>query len=184
MSLTSLPKDLPVPQDDGGANHLSGRSLPSVPLPSTGGRSIELEDLKGYTVIYVYPMTGRPGVALPDGWEAVPGARGCTPQSCGFRDHYADLQTFDASLFGVSAQTTAYQLEAKQRLGLPYELLSDTHFQLKEALSLPTFEVEERELYKRLTLIVKDLKIVKVFYPVFPPDRNAADVLAWFQANV
>ena len=129
-------------------------------------------------------MTGRPDVPLPDGWEAIPGARGCTPQSCSFRDHYADLRTFNASLFGLSAQTTEYQLEAKERLHLPYELLSDQTLQLKEVLSLPTFEVEAMEVYKRLTVIAQDNEIIKVFYPVFPPDQNAADVLAWFETNV
>ena len=184
MSLTDLPKDLPIPKDDGAANHLLGSTLPSISLPCTDGQAVQLSGIKGYTVIYVYPMTGRPDVPLPDGWEAIPGARGCTPQSCSFRDHYADLQTFNASLFGLSAQTTEYQLEAKERLHLPYDLLSDPHFQLKKVLSLPTFKVEAIEVYKRLTVIAKDNAIIKVFYPVFPPDQNAADVLAWFETSV
>ena len=181
MTLTDLPENLPVPEDDGAASHLLGLSLPSVALPSTAGQLVRLDNLEGYAVLYVYPMTGRPGVALPDEWEAIPGARGCTPQSCSFRDHYAPLQKFGARVFGVSTQTTDYQAEAKERLLLPYELLSDRDLQLKEVLALPTFKAEDLEVYKRLTLIAKDGEIVKVFYPVFPPDQNAADVLTWFQ---
>ncbi|MEM7738778.1 MAG: peroxiredoxin [Deinococcota bacterium] len=181
MSLTNLPKNLPVPQDDGAADHLLGMTLPDISLLGTDDKVHHLNAFKRYLVIYIYPMTGRPDVPLPDGWEAIPGARGCTPQSCRFRDHYADLQQHSAQVVGLSTQSTAYQQEAKARLHLPYELLSDTKLQFKHALSLPTFSVETMELYKRLTLIAQDGEIVKVFYPVFPPDQNAADVLAWLE---
>jgi peroxiredoxin len=134
-------------------------------------------------VIYIYPMTGRPGVPLPDGWDDIPGARGCTPQSCSFRDHYSELRTLHTSLFGLSVQTTEYQKEARDRLHLPFELLSDSAYLLKQALRLPTFIVARIELYKRVTLIVEHARIRKIFYPVFPPDRNADEVLAWLRHN-
>lgn len=183
MSLAELPTDLPVPVDDGGADHLTGRSLPDVSLTATNGDVVSLSAISGTVVIYVYPMTGRPDVALPDGWEQIPGARGCTPQSCSFRDHYAELQAVGASIFGLSCQSTDYQNEAKTRLHLPFQLLSDEALLLKAALSLPTMLVEGMELYKRLTLIAVDGEIVKVFYPVFPPDKNIDDVLAWLKSN-
>jgi peroxiredoxin len=132
-------------------------------------------------VIYIYPMTGQPGVALPDGWDGIPGARGCTPQSCSFRDHFAELAALDTGVFGLSAQSSADQREARERLHLPFQLLSDPSLQLKRSLRLPTFTVAGMELYKRLTLIVSDGQIGKVFYPVFPPDRNADEVLAWLR---
>jgi peroxiredoxin len=178
-----LPKDLPVPIDDGAAVHLAGLQLPDVSLVSTNGTNINIGELKGRWVIYVYPMTGRPGVALPEGWDAIPGARGCTPQSCSFRDHYAELNALHTGVFGLSAQPSDYQREARDRLHLPFELLSDNGLKLKEALRLPTFTVAGRELYKRLTLIARDGHIEKVFYPVFPPDRNADQVLTWLREN-
>ena len=183
MALTDLPKNLPVPEDDGAAKHLPGSDMVELSLSSTSGKLEPLSEASKYTVLYVYPMTGRPAVALPDGWEAIPGARGCTPQSCSFRDHYADLQTWQVRLFGLSTQSTTYQQEAKKRLHLPFDLLSDQGLELKEQMDLPTFTVEDMELYKRLTLILKGRQIVKVFYPVFPPDKNAADVLNWFGQN-
>ena len=178
-----LPKDLPVPIDDGAAAHLVGLELPNVSLVCTNGTNINIGELKGRWVIYVYPMTGRPGVPLPEGWDAIPGARGCTPQSCSFRDHYAELKTLHAGVFGLSAQPSDYQREARDRLHLPFELLSDSGLKLKEALRLPTFTVAGMELYKRLTLIARDGHIEKVFYPVFPPDRNADQVLTWLREN-
>jgi len=182
MSLDQLPEDLAVPVDDGACDHLRGTSLPDINLSKTDGNTINIRELTGYTVIYIYPMTGRPNVALPEGWESLPGARGCTPQSCSFRDLHNEIIQF-ADLYGLSSQYTDYQQEAKSRLTLPFELLSDHSFQLKQALSLPTFTVEGIQRYKRVTLIINDKVIEKVFYPVFPPDKNAIDVLDWLKQN-
>lgn len=176
-----LPDDLPRPLDDGAASHLQGTKLPNVALAATDGTTVDIGAIPGRFVLYIYPMTGRPGVALPDGWDSIPGARGCTPQSCAFRDHYAELKSLNAAVFGLSTQSTDYQKEARDRLHLPFELLSDRDHRLKEMLRLPTFKTAGMELYKRLTLIVENGRIEKVFYPVFPPDRNAADVLAWLR---
>ena len=176
-----LPEGLPVPVDDGAAAHLEGMRLPDLSLPATDGGPVNLAALRGRQVIYVYPMTGRPGVALPDGWDEIPGARGCTPQSCAFRDHHAELQAAGAGVFGLSTQPTDYQREARDRLHLPFQLLSDSALRLKALLRLPTFTAAGMELYRRLTMIVSDGTIEKVFYPVFPPDRNAADVLDWLK---
>lgn len=181
--LTTLPADLPVPTDDGAAAHLEGRHLPALALPATDGRTVHLSTLPGLQVIYIYPMTGRPGVPLPEGWDAIPGARGCTPQSCAFRDHHAELAALRAGVFGLSTQDSDYQREAATRLHLPFPLLSDGDLVLRDALSLPVFEVDGRLLYRRLTLIADAARIVKVFYPVFPPDRNAADVVDWLRAR-
>ena len=175
-----LPKDLPVPQDDGACRHLTGMRLPQVALWSTAGRRVDLSWLAGRTVVYVYPRTGRPDQELPTGWNAIPGARGCTPQSCAFRDHFEELKRAGAAqVYGLSTQDTAYQREAAERLHLPFELLSDEKLAFAIALKLPTFEVDGMKLIKRLALIARDGTIEKVFYPVFPPDRNASDVLAW-----
>ena len=179
-NLMELPKDLPVPQDDGGCNHLTGMKLPRAALASTGGRKVDLSSLKGTTVVYVYPRTGRPDQEVPPGWNAIPGARGCTPQSCAFRDHYQELKGAGAShVFGLSTQDTTYQQEAAERLHLPFELLSDEQLVFARALRLPTFDVAGMRLIKRMALIARDGVIEKVFYPVFPPDRNAGDVLEW-----
>lgn len=177
-----LPKGLPVPQDDGAAAHLPGSPLPSVALPDTAGAVVDLSASHGRWVIYVYPMTGRPGVSLPEGWDGIPGARGCTPQSCGFRDHHEELAALGVGVYGLSAQPSMEQREARERLHLPFELLSDPELSLKSALRLPTFRIAGMELYKRLTLIVRDGIVEHVFYPVFPPDRNADEVLAWLRA--
>jgi peroxiredoxin len=158
-------------------------TLPKILLAATNGASVDLAGIQGRVVIYIYPMTGRPGVPLPDGWDGIPGARGCTPQSCAFRDHYSELKSLETAVFGLSTQTTDYQKDARDRLHLPFELLSDSELRLKQALGLPTFEVAGMELYKRLTLIAENGRIQKVFYPVFPPDRNADDVLAWLRQN-
>ncbi|MEO1199514.1 MAG: peroxiredoxin [Pseudomonadota bacterium] len=183
QSLQSLPEGLPHPTDDGAADHLTGHDVPAIVLAATDGASIDLSSLRGRTVVYAYPMTGRPDVALPDGWDAIPGARGCTPQSCAFRDHYRELIDAGAvAVFGLSSQDTVYQREAAERLHLPFPLLSDHDGQLRTALSLPHFKVEDRVLLKRLTMILRDGRIEHVFYPVFPPDRNARDVLAWLQS--
>ena len=181
MALTQLPQDLPIPLDDGGADHLTGLPLPDLTLNSTADQPINLAQLSGRYVIYIYPMTGRPDVALPDNWEAIPGARGCTPQSCSFRDHHAELQALNTNVFGLSTQPTAYQREARDRLHLPFEMLSDEGLGLHNALNIPLMEVAGMTLYKRLTLIVENGRISKHFYPVFPPDKNIDDVLAWLQ---
>ena len=183
MSLDKLPDNLPAPIDDGGATHLTGMTLPNVTLRATNGELVTLDRITGRLVIYIYPMTGRPDRELPANWEQIPGARGCTPQSCSFRDHYAELGALQTAVFGLSVQDSDYQNEAKSRLHLPFELLSDETMQLKTALSLPTMVVANMELYKRLTMIVENGRIVKVFYPVFPPDKNIDDVLAWLHSN-
>ncbi|HEX5424263.1 MAG TPA: peroxiredoxin [Candidatus Acidoferrales bacterium] len=180
-----LPDDLPVPQDDGGCSHLVGMALPRMTLRSTAGRDVDLSQLTGRTVVYCYPLTGRPGVALPTGWNDIPGARGCTPESCGFRDHYHELAAHGATaVFGFSTQDTDYQREAAERLHLPFELLSDADWRFVNALKLPTFEVDGMTLVKRLTLVVRDGHVEHVFYPVFPPDGHAAEVITWLRAHV
>ncbi len=177
-----LPSDIPAPQDDGGAKHLPGAMLPDLALPATDGGTVNLSALKGRTVLYIYPRTGVPGVDLPPGWNEIPGARGCTPQSCGFRDHFAELKRLGvAQLFGLSTQDTAYQQEAATRLHLPFAILSDRKLSLTTALWLPTFVTSGMTLLKRMALVIDDGKITKVFYPVFPPDKNAEDVVAWLQ---
>lgn len=177
--LSTLPDNLPVPHDDGAAAHVTGMSLPAVVLPATDGRAIHLSQLDGVSVLYFYPRTGRPDQELPQGWDMIPGARGCTPQSCAFRDHYAELTALGARhVFGVSSQSTAYQSEAAQRLHLPFALLSDEKRLCAEVLGLPLMHVEDMVLYRRLTLIARDGVIKRVFYPVFPPDKNAADICA------
>ncbi len=175
---------LPRPQDDGAAGHLPGAALPDLVLPATDGMSVNLSRLSGRTVIFAYPMTGTPGAPLPDGWDLIPGARGCTPHACSFRDLHADLLAGGASrVFGLSTQTTARQHEAAERLHLPFPLLSDAEGLLAAALNLPVMEVDHRLMLKRLALVADDSVIVKVFYPVFPPDRNAADVLTWLKGQ-
>ena len=179
-----LPDGLPVPRDDGATSHLTGRQLPDLPLPATDGSHVNIAKLRGRTVVYLYPRTGEPGKAPPDGWDAIPGARGCTPQSCGFRDHFAELAKLGvAQLFGLSTQDTEYQREAVARLHLPFPLLSDQELRLTRILDLPTFQVAGMTLVKRMAWIVDDGSIVKVFYPVFPPDRNAEEVIAWLRRS-
>jgi peroxiredoxin len=179
-----LPDDLPVPQDDGATRHLAGLRLPSIALPATDGSAVDLSARKGRSVVYVYPRTGRPGVPAPAGWDAIPGARGCTPQSCGFRDHFGELRRLGvAQLYGLSTQDTAYQREAAERLHLPFAILSDAELTLTRALGLPTFKVEGMTLLKRMAWVIDDGVIRHVFYPVFPPDRSAQTVLAWLQAS-
>ena len=184
VSLTSLPSDLPAPEDNGEADHLAGLDLPQISLSSTSGGLVAPAQASGWMVLYFYPMTGRPDIALPDNWDAIPGARGCTPQSCSFRDHYQELQSVGAAVYGVSSQSTDYQREALERLHLPFPLLSDETLQYKNQLRLPTLTVDGMELYKRLTLIANSGSIKKVFFPVFPPDQNAANVLDWLKNSV
>jgi peroxiredoxin len=183
-NVTDLPSDLPRPIDDGACDHLVGLAMPPLRLPSTAGRLVDLEALTApRTVIYCYPRTGRPGEPLPDGWDMIPGARGCTPQSCAFRDHHSELADLGADVYGLSTQTTGYQREMAQRLHLPFEVLSDASLALVEALRLPTFEVDGMRLVKRLTLIVRDQRIEHVFYPVFPPDESADQVASWLKRH-
>jgi peroxiredoxin len=171
---------LPKPIDDGAASHVVGMPVPSVPLSSTDGTTVDLSRVPGLVVVYAYPRTGVPGIDNPPGWDLIPGARGCTPQSCAFRDHFAELQALGVNrLFGLSTQETAYQHEAAERLHLPFPILSDEKLRLTEALRLPTFQTSGMTLLKRLTLVIHDRRIEHVFYPVFPPDRNASDVIAW-----
>jgi peroxiredoxin len=175
----TLPRNLPVPVDDGAADHLTGALLPHVVLPSSQGAV----DVRGFNVLYVYPRTGRPGQPMLPGWDAIPGARGCTPQSCAFRDHRAELAALGASVAGLSAQTLDDQVEFAERNHMPFPIISDEWLELARDPGLPTFEVEGLTLYKRLALISEAGRILKVFYPVFPPDRNAQDVVDWLEAN-
>jgi peroxiredoxin len=175
---------LPPPVNDGAARHLPGARLPDIALPATHGEVVSLSSLAGRTVVYAYPLTGRPVTRLPVGWDEIPGARGCTPQSCAFRDHHADLLAAGAGrVFGLSTQDTPYQREAAERLHLPFPLLSDAALRLTTALQLPAMLVEGATLLRRMTLIITDGVITHVFYPVFPPDRNATEVLAWLRAH-
>jgi peroxiredoxin len=184
QSLTDLPDDLPAPIDDGLCNHLVQRPLPSLSLDSTLSKPIDLSALSGWLVIYCYPRTGQPNQPLPDGWDAIPGARGCTPQSCAFRDYFQEIRQFNAQVFGLSTQDSAYQLEVATRLHLPFPLLSDHALAFTKALNLPTFETAGMVLNKRLTLMVYDGVIQHVFYPVFPPNQNADDVIRWLKQHV
>ena len=177
-----LPPDIPVPQDDGAARHLAGMTLPDFVLPATSGPAVNLSKLKGRTVLYIYPRTGVPGIDPPPGWDQIPGARGCTPQSCGFRDHFAELKAAGVGhVYGLSTQDTAYQREAAERLHLPFAILSDAGLKLTGAIGLPTFTTSGMTLLKRMALVIDDGVIVKTFYPVFPPDKNAAEVIAWLR---
>lgn len=179
--LYALPENLPIPANDGACSHLTGMLLPSIALPSTSDRAVTLAELHGWVVIYCYPRTGQPNQDPPPGWNDIPGARGCTPQSCTFRDHHQELRQFGAQVFGFSAQDTDYQKEAVARLHLPFELLSDSALAFAAALKLPTFEIAGMTLLKRVTLIARDGRIKKVFYPVFPPNKNAEEVIAWLE---
>lgn len=179
-----LPDDLPAPTDDGGTSHLVGMAWPDLALKASDGASVNLSGKRGRTVVYVFPRAGQPGKPLPTGWDAIPGARGCTPQSCGFRDHFAELQGLGVSaLYGLSTQTREVLNEVATRLRLPFVLLSDGALELQRALRLPTFDVDGMTLIKRLAIVLDDGVITKVFYPVFPPDRSAAEVVAWLKAG-
>ncbi len=178
-----LPSDIPAPQDDGAARHLTSMRVPDLALPATDGTRFNLAKLPGRSVVYIYPRTGVPGVPLPEGWDLIPGARGCTPQSCGFRDHFVELTSLGVTyVFGLSTQDTAYQKEAADRLHLPFPLLSDEKLQFTRALDLPTFTVAGMQLIKRMVLVIDGGTITKVFYPVFPPDKSADEVVAWLRA--
>jgi peroxiredoxin len=177
---SELPEDLPIPVDDGAADHLPGRAVPKLGLESTLGGELDLREAsRGLTVVYIYPRTGTPGKPLPAGWDEIPGARGCTPQSCAFRDHVLELAAYGATVVGVSTQAAHEQREFAAREYIPYPLLSDPELGLANILGLPTFEAAGMRLYRRLSFIARESQIVKVFYPVFPPHRNPADILAW-----
>jgi len=179
---TILPTDIPAPVDDGAARHLAGMRVADIALPATGGATVNLSRLKGRTILYIYPRTGRPGQALPTGWDGIPGARGCTPQSCGFRDHAAEMTKLGvAHLYGLSTQDTAYQQEAAERLHLPFAILSDEKLAFTKAMKLPTFDVDGMRLIKRMAWVIDDGVITHVFYPVFPPDKNAEEVVQWLK---
>jgi len=180
----NLPPNIPIPQDDGAAKHLTGMKVPDIALPGTDGKSVSLAKLKGRTVVYIYPRTGVPSVDPPTGWDQIPGARGCTPQSCSFRDHFGELMQLGVThLFGLSTQDTAYQKEAVARLHLPFPILSDDKLALTKAMRLPTFAAAGMTLIKRMAWVIDDGTVTKVFYPVFPPDKNAEEVIAWLQAS-
>jgi peroxiredoxin len=182
--LYTVPAWVPVPVDDGAARHLVGRSLPSVILPATAGPPVRLDALgSGWTVLYCYPRTGRPESDPPPGWDEIPGARGCTPQACSYRDHYAELRGRNVQVYGVSTQTTEYQQEMAARLHLPYPVLSDAEFRLTDALALPTFDIHGMRLMRRLTLLVQANRIEHCFYPIFPPDADADRVIQWLRAR-
>ena len=180
-----LPDDLPEPTDDGAADHLPGTVVPSVPLPATDGTTVDLSTPSGRVVVYCYPKTGRPDRdVLPDGWNEIPGARGCTPESCGFRDHHRELLNRGVTaVYGLSVQSSGYQREARDRLDLPFELLSDASFEVTDGLHLPTFEVDGERLLSRTTLVLSDGRVEHVFYPVFPPDEHAAEVVRWLDSG-
>lgn len=182
---TALPTDLPVPVDDGAADHLPGTPVPALALPATGGEPMRADTVPdGYErlIVYAYPWTARPGEPPPaPDWDRIPGARGCTPETCAFRDHAAELRGLRAAVVGLSAQHLDDQREARQRLGLPFPLLNDSDLRLARALRLPTFTAGGRTLLKRLTMVVRAGRIEHVFYPVFPPDGHAAEVLAWLR---
>ncbi len=182
----TLPHGLPAPVDDGAADHLPGMAIPPVALIASDGRKVRLDHPgpSARTVLYAYPRTGRPGEdPLVADWDLVPGARGCTPESCAFRDHHVDLRAAGADVFGLSTQDGDYQREAVQRLQLPFALLSDSDLQLTHALRLPTFDAAGETLLKRITLVLSGGAIEHAFYPIFPPDRHAGEVLAWLQAH-
>jgi peroxiredoxin len=183
---TQLPPGLPVPEDDGAADHLPGTAIPpGVSLPSTQGGEVDLAEAAsgpGTLVAYVYPRTGVPGEPLPAGWDEIPGARGCTPQSCAYRDSLAEFGALGATVLGISPQTPAEQAEFAEREHIPFSLLADPGLRLADALDLPTFEAAGMRLYRRLTLVAEAGRVVRAFYPVFPPDRDAAAVLGWLRA--
>lgn len=177
------PKDLPIPQDDGACNHLAGLRMPDLSLESTSGKPVRLINVPSKTVFFFYPRTGRPEAPAPPDWDLIPGARGCTPQSCGFRDNMQKFAKMGISIYGISSQDTDYQKEFASRMNIPYEILSDKNFLLTDSLKLPTFQYNGTRLIKRLALYVEQGIIKKAFYPVFPPDRNADDILVWLKKS-
>lgn len=184
MKAPALPNNLPVPLNDGACDHLIGMALPPLVLMSSSGRRVTLSELQGMTVIYVYPMSGDDDSILPDDWDSIPGARGCTPQACSFRDHQRHLAELGATVFGLSTQSPAYLAGEVKRMDLPFELLSDEHLRFGNALSLPLFplEIAGKKILKRVTLVCRGVELIQVFYPVFPPDKNAEEVIEWLES--
>ncbi|MFV1985342.1 MAG: peroxiredoxin [Thiohalomonadales bacterium] len=183
-NLLTLPDNLPIPEDDGACDHLEGMKIPELKVLSINGSEVDLSSEDGISVIYFYPMIGNPNTGPMVGWNDIPGARGCTPQSCEFRDHFSDLKNIGiTNVFGVSSQNIEEQKEASERLHLPFELLNDSRFEIADILKLPTFEYNDKKLIKRLTLIIEKGEILKVFYPVFPPNENASHVIEWLKEN-
>lgn len=180
---TYIPTDLPVPEDDGASDHLPGAAIPDVSLTATDGKQVDLATLPGRTVIFCYPRMAGPDESVPDDWNAIPGARGCTPESCAFRDLYSEFQSLEVGVFGISTQPTAAQAETHTRLHLPYPLLSDSELLLTSELLLPTFVWRDIVCLKRLTLVVQDGMIEHVFYPIFPPDAHPTEVLRWLREH-
>lgn len=181
--LYSLPENLPVPVDDGACDHLAGMPLPSISLPATDGTSVDLAKLSGRSVVFIYPRTGLPDVDSPPGWDQIAGLRGCTPQTCRYRDSYEQFLTLGVRLFGLSSQESSYQQEMVSRLHLPFLVLSDAELKFARALSLPTVTIDGMTVIKRISLVIEESVIRKVFYPVFPPDQSAEHVLNWLRAN-
>jgi peroxiredoxin len=180
----TTPNDLPVPQDDGACDHLKGMKFPAVSLSSTAGNEVDPSTLSGLTIIFFYPRSGAPGEVITDEWNSIPGARGCTPQACSFRDASDEFSQYSVKqIFGISTQDTPYQQELKERTHLPYQLLSDENLKLIKALKLPTMEWKGKTLIKRLAMAVEDGTIVHVWYPVFPSDKNAEEVLKWLKSR-
>ncbi|MDP6574666.1 MAG: peroxiredoxin [Rhodospirillales bacterium] len=179
----TLPDDLPVPVDDGACDHLTGMKVPSLALPSTAGGTVDLARADRPFVLYCYPLTGRPGTDLPADWDDIPGARGCTPQTCAFRDHAPEIANLGHDIFAMSSQATDYQREMADRLDVPFAVLSDADLAMTRALGLPTFDAGGMTLIKRLTLIVDGGVIRKVFYPVFPSHEDPSRVVAWLTAH-
>jgi len=182
-NLNQLPTDLPIPQDDGSTNHLKGLKLPNLSLNASNGKAINLADIKGKLVVYCYPMTGQPNVGLPEGWDQIPGARGCTPQSCSFRDHYQELQELGAEVLALSVQSTEYQKEMVDRLHLPFQVVSDVNYQFQKVLNLPTFVAAGMKLLKRVTLIANNGVIEAVHYPIFPSDSDPSWVIDYLKSH-
>jgi peroxiredoxin len=183
INLNQLAIGLPIPQDDGSTNHLKGMKLPNFSLITTNGKTVNFGDIKGKLVIYCYPMTGQPNVVLPDGWDQIPGARGCTPQSCSFRDHYQELQALGAEVVGLSVQSTVYQKEMADRLHLPFQVVSDVNYEFQKALNLPTFVAAGLKLLKRVTLIANNGVIEAVHYPIFPSDSDPSWVIDYLKSH-
>ncbi len=181
--LHKVPEGLPQPGNDGACDHLLRMTMPPIFLPSTSGKSVSLADAscENRVIVYCYPRTGTPNTTLPPGWNDIPGARGCTPESCAFRDHWQELQALQADVFGLSTQTTEYQQEMVERLHLPFAILSDADLALTQSLRLPTFAEAGMVLIKRLTLVLTQSKVEHVFYPIFPPDKHAEEVIAWLK---
>ncbi|VAW52529.1 Alkyl hydroperoxide reductase subunit C-like protein [hydrothermal vent metagenome] len=181
--LYQLPEGLPVPVDDGACNHLEGAPFPSMLITVTPHATYDFSKEKGINIIFFYPMIGHPDSLPMTGWNEIPGARGCTPQALSYKNYFRQITKLGVRLFGASSQALKEQNDAIDRLKLPFELINDSSFLLSNALKLPTFQFNEIKMIKRLTLVVVDGVIKKVFYPVFPPNKNVDDVIVWLKEN-